>query len=478
MSNTASQSRLRLDQRAISVSRALFLVACIAVVSSVACRRRASDSQSQGAPSGSVSGASSSSFATAASGALPRFERFLDARPRDDGAIDLAGVTRDGAIVVASIDASLGARGVLPLASNFVATEDTTIALAPGGLVVVTGRLGDATGTFLLGTALTAPRALGDEWCIGAGGVSWLLRDGTSIRAHVMRTQSTLGALGALDADSGAIEVPLDVEAHLACGPDALVVSVRDGEDLSIARLHPGTPSFTSPALIEIERENELDDELRDRRVIARAGDEVVIVRVGESKVSLRVLPAGASAPTPWTVVATTPEGKKKARDFRLDGDADVVDVQASPSAAGEVWLLTSEPIRTGKACNDGDPSRRIVLHAITPGSPGAPRAMQSAHPIVELACGVEAIAAHLTADATVAHLWWTEPVADGSCAFPGLTVGAVVDAVSDKPGARRIAFLAEGVARAGEGRFVGVVREGSCAPYDAPGNGGIAWAK
>jgi hypothetical protein len=441
------------------------------------------------APSCTCRGKNASSDAAAASGsadaassegaieALPRFERFIDARLREDGEIDLAGVTRDNRLVFARAralpDGTFESRGIHSLATDFVATEETSIVVVRGGLAVALGKIGGKAGNWLVGTTSPQPREIGEDWCSSGGGVAWLAREEGGARVFYVHS-------GVTDATSGLVGASPDAEVHLSCGPDALVVSVVDGENLTLARLRPGTPAFaTAPPLVVMEKEGELEDELRERVVVARGGDDVVVVRIGERKVWMRELVAASTTPTAWSSLATTKDSGEPGKAFRLDADADVIDVEASPSGgpspgAPITWLLASEPMR-GSSCKDGDPPRRIVLHSLKAGVGGEPGS-ETRRPIVELACGVEAIAAHLTADGDLARMWWSEPIADGSCAFPGLAVGAAIEATSDKPGARRHALVAEGVTRIADGRFIAVVREGGCASYDAAGNGALKW--
>ncbi len=401
-------------------------------------------------------------------GALPPFERFFDVHTRDDGDFDVAGITRARTLVVARVDASLHPRGVHVLANDVEALAETSVAIAPGGLVVIEAKLDGRAGTWLVGTSLSAPEEVGDEWCEVSGGVAWLSREASGARVHFLRA-------GALSATSGIVPAPADAEVHVTCGNSALVVSLKDGEELSIARLHPGAKAFAdAPALVPIEHEGELPDELRDRFVIPRAGDDVVVVRVGEREVSLRELVGVATAPGPWSVVANTKANGSAGKHWKLDPDAVIIDVAAASNAGSVSWLLASEPMRSAKACKSGDAPMRVVLHTMKLDGPAA---LDDARPLVELPCDVEAITAHLHPEGDVAHLFWTEPVADGSCAFPGLAVSAVVEAASDKPGARRLPILAEGVAQAARGKYLAVVRNGGCASYDAAGNGALKWA-
>lgn len=418
---------------------------CALSMLAVSCRRKPKPSGGSSAPSSSTSGA--------ASDAALRFERFIAARVREDGGLDVAGVTRDNKIVHAELDASLGVKTKHELAADFTATEETSITLAASGVVVVIGRIASRSGVWLLHDG-ASPRAIDAEWCVSAGGVGWVVRD-----KNIAKVQFLRAGANAIDATSGPVTVPADTEAHLRCGPDSLAIAVGDGETLALSRLRPGSLSFTSPTSFDLEKPDDFTDELRERFVIPRAGDDVVVVRVGENKVSLRELVTGEATPRPWTTSA----------EFHLDEDADVVEVAAAPAAGSTVWILASEP-QKGAPCSGGEAARRIVLHALKPGVRGTSR------PVVELACGVEAIRAHLEADAIGAHLWWTEPVSDGSCSHPGLSVSAVVEAASERPGARHAALLAEGVARLADGRYLAVVRAGGCAPYDAPGNGTLAW--
>jgi len=51
-----------------------------------------------------------------------------------------------------------------------------------------------------------------------------------------------------VDLQSGVVVAPAERETHLSCGPDAVVVSLRDGEDLSLVRVVPGGADFATPA--------------------------------------------------------------------------------------------------------------------------------------------------------------------------------------------------------------------------------------
>ena len=141
---------------------------------------------------------------------------------------------------------------------------------------------------------------------------------------------------------------------------------------------------------------------------------------------------------------------------------------RASPASKGKVFLLASEPAQG--ECSDGDPPRRIVLHTIDGTS-------VSTKPVIELPCGTDAIAVHLTAEAGRARMWWTEPVDAKTCNQAGLPIAAVVTASSDGP-AKRTGILAEGVAQIDGSRFVAVVRAGGCSPYAQPGNGALQMLK
>ena len=439
-------------------------------------------------PGGELGDAAAAAPPPPATAAMPALERFVALRARGDGDLDLAAVARDRTVLLARLDPALHARTVQTLAPRFEATEETALTLLAGGAVVVSGRVADRLGTFLLdASAGETAREIGADWCETARGVAWIARETGG--ARVLYHRAALDGGAPIDARSAPVTVSAEREAHLSCGPDAVVVSLRDGEDLSLVRLRPLSPelsatSSASPAPVEVEREGERDDELRDRFVDVRAGDETTLVRVGTDSVAVRTWGATLGA---WSEVHVRKESGGPGRRFVLSEDADVIDVAASPRAGGTVFLLASEPM--AGSCKDGDPPRRIVLHALTPaasaGSEGGGAgsgggALETRRPVLELACGVEAIAAHLAVDPTadVARLWWSEPVADGSCAFPGLGVGAVVQASSDQPGARRRPILAEGVAAVGDGRFAGVVRNGGCAPYDALGNGTLEWAE
>lgn len=376
-------------------------------------------------------------------------EKFVAARARGAN-IELAAVTRDRTVILTTLNPELQPISRDVLAENVEATEGTEISLVGDGLVVVVAKVGATPGAYLLRRG-AAPVAMTRERCNTSDGVSWLLREGSSARVKLVRATS--------ESLTPPIPIAAEGEVHLTCGPDAVVLSTRDGEHLSLAAI--GVDQFAAPPpLVEVEREKELDDELRDRWILPRKGRSVVLLRVGESSISLREL--DEKGPGSWRKVlrGSTPAS--------LHDEADLVEAAASPEARGRVFFLVSEP--TAGTCPDEDPPRRIVLHDITDTS-------DATRPVIELPCGVEAIAAHLHAEATRATMWWTEAVDSKMCAQPGMSASAIVVAESDKPGARRAPILAEGVARADDNRFLAVVRTGGCAPWNAPGNGTLVLA-
>lgn len=372
-------------------------------------------------------------------------EKFLVARPRDKN-IEIAAVTRDKMAILSTLNAELQPIARDVLARDVEATEGTEIALVGDGLVVVVAKVSGTPGAYLLRRG-SAPIAMTRERCLTSDGVAWLLREGATARVRVVR--------GSADTTTPAIAIAGEGEVHLTCGPDAVVLSVRDGEHLSLASI--GVDQLAKPpALVEIEKEKELDDELRDRWILPRKGNGVVVLRIGESSISIRELGG---------------EWKKVMRGGSagsLPEDADLIEAAASPEPNGRVFFLVSAP--TSGACADEDPPRRIVLHEVN-------EATETTRPVIELPCGVEAIATHLHAEPARATMWWTEPVDNKTCPHPGMSASAIVTAASDKPGARRSAILAEGVARADEGRFLAVVRTNGCSPWSEAGNGAIVWA-
>ncbi|MGZ3474890.1 MAG: hypothetical protein ACXWUG_11800 [Polyangiales bacterium] len=367
------------------------------------------------------------------------FEKFIDAHPLPDG-VEIAAITRDRNIVLGVLDRALVVKKTTVLARDVEAVEGTDVSMA-GGLVVATAKIGGTRGSWLL-RENAAPRAIGLERCELRDGFAWLEREGESTRIKVARQTG--------EWESPVIAVPADREAHLTCGATTIVLSTRDGENLSISTW---TMGGTPTPLAEFEKEGVLDDELRERLTLVRDSGDVVMLRVGEKSVSIR---EGGE----WLKLTT---GKDKA--FALGEDVDVIEGAASPAAKGKVFLLASEPAQG--TCSDGDPPRRIVLHTIDGTS-------VTTKPVIELPCGTEAIAAHLTAEPTRARMWWTEPVDAKTCNQKGLPIAAVVVASSDGP-AKRLGILAEGVAQIDATRFVAVTRPGGCVAYETPGNGALA---
>lgn len=387
--------------------------------------------------------ASASASSSAQPGSALLFEKFLDAHAIADG-VEVAGIMRDRTIVLATLDANLAPKKTSVLARDVEAVEGTDVNMS-GGLIVVTAKIGGTRGTWLVREG-AAPRTIGIERCELRDGFAWLERDGESTRIKVARTTG--------ESESPVIKVPADREAHVTCGATTVVLSMRDGENLSTATW---TMGGSPTPLTEVEKEGELDDELRERLTLVRDSGDVVMLRVGEKSVAIR---EGNGA---WTKLVT---GKEKI--FALGEDVDVVEGAAAPSAKGRVYMLASEPAQG--ECSDGDPPRRIVLHTID-GTSVTTKA------VIELPCGTEAIAAHLTAEAARARMWWTEPVDAKTCNQKGLPIAAVVVASSDGP-AKRLERLSEGVAQIDASRFLAVTRTGGCVPYEQAGNGALALVK
>jgi hypothetical protein len=396
--------------------------------------------------------ASASASSSAPAGSALLLEKFLDAHALEGG-FEVAAIARDRTVVRAVLDANLAVKQSVVLARDVEAVEGTDVSLAssgPSALIVVTAKIGGTRGTWLL-RENAAPRTIGIEHCRLRDGFAWLERDGESTRIKVVRANGEL--------ESPVIVVPADREAHLTCGATAVVLSMRDGENLSTSTWTMG--SAPTP-LAEAEKEGVLDDELRERLTLVRDSGDLVLLRVGEKSVSIR------EGSGPWIKLVT---GKEKA--FALGEDVDVIEGAAAPDSKGRVFMLASEPAQG--ECSDGDPPRRIVLHTIDPSVKEG--SSVTTKPIIELPCGTEAIAAHLTAEPTRARMWWTEPVDAKTCNQKGLPIAAVVTASSDGP-AKPSRILAEGVAQIDANRFLAVVRPGGCVPYEQPGNGALALVK
>jgi hypothetical protein len=447
------------------------------------CKKHGSEGAPPAATTGAPSAGASGSGSAAPSTALPRFERFFDAHLAPsgagrDGLIQVAGVTRDNAIVLADYDASLSLKSRRDLAQGFVAGDSTRVSLEPTGLVVVNGKINGDLQTWLLQEG-AAPRAMSPEWCEVDHGIAWLMRDDTGVRVRFVRKAAQ--AAPAVDATSALVGAPTSL-AFLDCSEKAVFVSLSENERRLIVRMSPGAADFATqkPAPIEIDGPDDHTEDQRDLRVIPR-GDEIAILFVGEQGgVAMRLLRAGQTAPTPWLPLvdasgASSPAGKPS-KPFTYAFENDIVDLVAAPKAGGPIYLLSNEPMPPSGACAANTEPVRTVLHALEIDAE-AKRGTVTTRPLVELPCGVDAIPARLAADATSAHVWWTEPVEDGSCAEIGLGVGAILEAGSDKPGARRSKILAESAIRLEDGRYLAVVRQGGCAPYAAPGNGALAWA-
>lgn len=387
-------------------------------------------------------------------GTLPtlRVEKFVSARARGDDT-ELAAVARDRTVVLAVLDPSLNPRSVEVLAKDVEAAEGTEIALVNDGLVLFVGKVGGQPNAWVLRRG-SAPLAISRDRCLVRDGIAWISREGGEVKLRLARKDG--------DLTTPAIAIAADREVHLQCGPDALVLTARDGEHLTMGVVGADAMS-AAPTMIEVEKENELDDELRDRLILPRAGKSVVVLRLGTASVSTRELDEKGNGE--WHKVLR--DGKPLA----LREEADLVSGAVAPGSHGRAWFLVSEPA-TGPACSDGEPPRRIVLHELD----GKGEAMTaSSRPVIELPCGVEAIDAHLRPEAARATMWWTEGVDAKACSQPGMSASAVVTAQSDKPGAKRSALLSEGItAVEGSDRFLAIVRPGGCAPWSAPDAGRI----
>ncbi|MBK7399259.1 MAG: hypothetical protein IPJ34_24065 [Myxococcales bacterium] len=411
----------------------------------LACRRKATPSNPP------VASASSPSGSASAPPALPplRLERFLDAHALPNGLLRIAAVARDASIVLATVDAKLETRSVDVLAKEFTADPATTeIVLVGDDLVVAVGKLTNVRAPWLLRKGLP-PKALPADWCRTAHGVAYVVRDPS---AAIVRFSDKDG-----EKSAEPIVVPLEAEVHLACGPSSAVLFVPDGPRLQAARVFSGKAA----ALVELEKDGDLEAELRDRQVLVRDDASMLLLRLSETSLAVREVKGDELGK--W-VSLTDDKGKP----FALDPDADLLAATAAKEGPG--FLLVSSPMKG--ACPSGDPPRRIVLHTLARDS-----AKVESRPIVELPCGVDAIPAKLTLEGPVARLSWTEPLSTCNPVQVGLSVGAVVVASSDKPGARRADMAAEAIVRVDDTRFLGVVRPGGCVGYEAPGNGALQWA-
>ncbi len=448
----------------------MLVVSAVVALVATGCKKRGAESAPSPAPS-------TSSLASARAPAEPatatvRFERFVDAHAHPkEGLVQVAGVTRDGAVVLVDYDASLAVKARHDLAQGFVAGDSTRVSLEPGGLVVANGKLGDEPQTWLLQEG-AAPRAMSPEWCETDQGVAWLQRDDAGVRVHFVRR-----APPAIDATSALVGAPTSL-AFLDCSAALVVVSLSENERRLLVRLSPSAPDFATqkPTPIEVEGPDDHAEDQRELRVIPRA-DEVAVLFVGEQgAVSMRLLRAGQSAPTPWITPTLPAEAGKPQKPFSYAFENDIVETSTAATAGGPLFLLSNEPMPPGGSCPPSTEPVRTVLYTFGFDAAGKGASVVT-RPIVELPCGVDAIPAHLDADASVAHVWWTEPVEDASCAEAGLGIGAILEAASDRPGARRSKILAEAVVRLEDGRYLAVVRSGGCAPYAAPGNGALVVA-
>lgn len=424
-----------------------FVLISVSLSAGLGCRRKVAPATDAGAPPPSTS----SSVATVP--ALPplRVERFLEAHALPDGKVRLAAVARDASIVLATLDDKLAPLSVDVLAKEFTADPATTeVALIGDDLVVAVGKLQGVRAPWLLRKG-QPPKALPADWCRTQKGAAWIVRDPTSALVRFADKDGEVAA--------EPVPVPLEAEVHLACGAGSVVLSLPDGPRLQVARVAVGKPG----PLLELEKDGDLegktDGELRDRQVLVRDDEAFVVVRLAEAAVHTREV-KGATADK-WV-----PRVDEKGKPFALDADADLLGAVAAPG--GGAFLLVSSPMKG--ACASGDPPRRIVLHTLLPG------AKVESRPVVELPCGVDAIPARLTLAGPIAQLAWTEPLTTCNPVQVGLSVGALVLASSDKPGARRVDFPAEAVARVDATRFLGVVRPKGCVAYDAPDNGALAW--
>jgi hypothetical protein len=352
--------------------------------------------------------------------------------------------------------------------------------------VVANGKLGGEAQTWLMQEG-AAPRAMSPEWCETDHGVAWLVRDEAGVRVRFVRRALGAGqggpaspAITALDVTSALVGAPTSL-AFLDCSEKAAVVSLSENERRLVVRLSPSAADFTTakPAPIEVEGPDDHAEDQRDLRVIPR-GDEVVVLFVGEQGgVSVRLLRAGQAAPGAWitpTIAADPAAPAKPAKPFTYAFENDMVETTAAPAAGGAFFLLSNEPMPPGGACPPNSEPVRTVLHTLTLDAEGK-SASVATRPIVELPCGVDAIPARLDATPAGASVWWTEPVEDGSCAEIGLGIGAILEAASERPGARRTKILAEAAVRLEDGRYLAVVRTGGCAPYAAAGNGALVFA-
>lgn len=75
---------------------------------------------------------------------------------------------------------------------------------------------------------------------------------------------------------------PLDVQQRLEQDPDALVVDVRDAEDIPSTGLVPGALAV-SLGMLPVKADQELPEEWRDARLQDRARQVIVTCQTGEN---------------------------------------------------------------------------------------------------------------------------------------------------------------------------------------------------
>jgi hypothetical protein len=453
----------------MSVRRATLLISSCALATSAlfGCRRGATNSTpTTTTPSASTSISAAPSASAVAPLAPLAFERFIDARllrPSDPKSeIEVAGLARDLRLHRARYDASLHLSSDEVLASDIVARDDTHVALAGAG-VVVTGDHDARTGAFFASKDLGLV-PMDSEWCAFERGATWLSRDATKTIVHGAierpdgRTSSNLTA--------PPIAVALDHEAHLFCGPNETVVGVSDGETFEAARIGSSLEIFLKPiTLVPLERDEDFKDELRER-VMALDESGGWVVRIGAGSIAARSIYGTNS----WRSAHD-----EKGHDVALDEDAVVISSAVGGSVdATDLHLLVLEPTTGAKTCAGSEDLPRSVAIVTLHATPAAPALTLTRRTIAELPCGVEAISGGIQAKSGVARVWWTEPLADASCAQPALTVGGLVAAQSDRPGARHLATIAEGAVRLDDTRWLAVTRPGGCVPYETPGSGAL----
>ena len=179
--------------------------------------------------------------------------------------------------------------------------ELRVLAAGDGAAVIWRGAVGDKVARFMTvvgprGEARGPAIEVGSGLCATADGVAWIDRNGVEPVRVRSRSWSE-------SAPRELLQLAAEPMPTLACGEHQVHVIVDGDDDLTVTSVPSGDAAL--PAPVVLSRDKDFGGDAEDDHKIFTAGDDVGIVRVGESgAVSVRELSGGVV--TPWRKLKLT----------------------------------------------------------------------------------------------------------------------------------------------------------------------------